>query len=88
MWCSRSSFLPVCGLNGSAAPWRGGMSARTAVWSRSARFAKCAPGETIPSFHVEATGVQVGEHKIRVVVTSQLSPQGVVAEETTSVTAQ
>lgn len=45
-------------------------------------------GETIPSFHVEATGVQVGEHKLRVVVTSQLSPQGVIAEETTSVTAQ
>jgi hypothetical protein len=45
-------------------------------------------GETIPSFHVEATGVQVGEYKIRVVVTSQLSPQGVVAEEATSVTAQ
>lgn len=45
-------------------------------------------GETIPSFHVEATGVQVGEHKVRVVVTSQLSPQGVVAEEATSVTAQ
>ncbi|MHB8865213.1 MAG: DUF7507 domain-containing protein [Pirellulaceae bacterium] len=46
------------------------------------------PGETVPSFHVAATGIQVGEHKIRVMVTSQLSPQGVVAEETTSVTAQ
>jgi uncharacterized repeat protein (TIGR01451 family) len=46
------------------------------------------PGETVPSFHVAATGIQVGEHKIRVMVTSELSPQGVVAEETTSVTAQ
>ncbi len=46
------------------------------------------PGETVPSFHVAATGIQVGEHKIRVMVTSQLSPQGVVAEEATSVTAQ
>ena len=45
-------------------------------------------GEAIPPFHVEATGAQVGEHKFRVVVTSQLSPQGVVAEESTSVTAQ
>jgi uncharacterized repeat protein (TIGR01451 family) len=46
------------------------------------------PGETVPSFHVAATGILVGEHKIRVMVTSQLSPQGVVAEESTSVTAQ
>ncbi len=46
-------------------------------------------GETVvPSFHVVAVGAEVGEHKIRVVVTSRLSPQGVVAEEVTSVTAQ
>jgi uncharacterized repeat protein (TIGR01451 family) len=45
-------------------------------------------GETLPSFHLSATGIQIGDHRIRVSVTSQLSPQGVLAEETTSVTAQ
>jgi len=46
-------------------------------------------GETVaPSFNVGAKGVQVGEHKVRVTVTSELSPQGVVAEEFTSVTAE
>ena len=45
-------------------------------------------GETHPPFQLSATGVQIGDHTLRVSVTSQLSPQGVVAEETTSVTAQ
>jgi hypothetical protein len=45
-------------------------------------------GESLPSFHVEATGVQIGEHTMRVTVTSELTPQGVIAEESTSVTAQ
>jgi uncharacterized repeat protein (TIGR01451 family) len=45
-------------------------------------------GESLPSFHVEATGIQVGEHAIRVTVTSDLTPQGVIAQESTSVTAQ
>ena len=37
-------------------------------------------GETLqPPYRVEATGVQAGEHTIRVTVTSRQSPQGVVA---------
>ena len=46
------------------------------------------PGETLPAFRVEATGVQVGDHTMRVVVSSRLSPQGVAAEETTTVFSQ
>ena len=45
-------------------------------------------GETIRSFQLTATGVQIGDHTLRVSVTSQLSRQGVMMEETTSVTAQ
>jgi hypothetical protein len=45
-------------------------------------------GETHPPFQLSTTGVQIGEHKISISVTSQLSPQGVTAENTTSVTAQ
>ena len=88
MWCSRSSFLSGLRFERLVGP-----VARRNV-SADRRLVEVSPiremraGETVPSFHVEATGVQVGEHKIRVVVTSQLSPQGVVAEESTSVTAQ
>lgn len=45
-------------------------------------------GETLPPFKVEATGSQVGDQELKVTVTSRLSPQGVVARETTTVYSQ
>lgn len=42
-------------------------------------------GEKLPEFRVEVTGVQVGEHSLRVTVTSRLAPQGVSSEVTTTV---
>ncbi len=41
--------------------------------------------ETLPPFRLEATGRQAGEQHLKVTVTSRLSPQGVTAEETTTV---
>ena len=43
------------------------------------------PGETLPPFHLEATGQLPGEQVLKVTVTSRLSPQGVTAQETTTV---
>lgn len=43
-------------------------------------------GETLqPPYRVEVTGTQAGEHAVRVTVTSRFEPQGVTAQETTTV---
>ncbi len=42
-------------------------------------------GETLPSFRLSVTGQSPGEQTMKVIVQSRLSPQGVTAQETTTV---